>query len=91
MRCVGPTGLYLSQRGAPRAPAHILLYSEAPTHLRVGAKETRHDPMWAVAAVLVIAWVFRFTVLHVSSALIHLLLVVAVIAVIARLFTRRSV
>jgi hypothetical protein len=47
--------------------------------------------LWAVAAVLVIAWIFGFTVLHVSSALIHLLLVVAVIAVIARLFTGRSV
>ena len=47
--------------------------------------------LWAVAAVLVVAWVLGFTVLHVSSALIHLLLVVAVIAVIARFFTRRSV
>lgn len=47
--------------------------------------------LWAVAAVLVIAWVFGFTVLHVSSALLHLLLVVAVIAVIVRLFSGRAV
>ena len=47
--------------------------------------------LWAIAAVLVVAWVFGFTVLHVSSALLHLLLVVAVVAVVARLFTGRRV
>jgi Family of unknown function (DUF5670) len=32
--------------------------------------------------VLLIAWLFGFVVFHVSSALIHLLLIVAVIAII---------
>jgi hypothetical protein len=47
--------------------------------------------LWAVAAVLLIAWVFGFTVLHVSSGLLHLLLVVAVIAVIVRLVSGRRI
>lgn len=47
--------------------------------------------LYAVAAILVVAWVFGFTVLHVTSGLIHLLLVVAVVVVIARLFTGRAV
>jgi hypothetical protein len=49
------------------------------------------DLLWALAAILVVAWIFGFTVFHVSSALIHLLLVVAIIAVIARLVRGRSV
>jgi hypothetical protein len=49
------------------------------------------DLLWTLAAILVVAWIFGFTVFHVSSALIHLLLVVAVVVVIARLFTGRSV
>jgi hypothetical protein len=49
------------------------------------------DLLWALAVVLVIAWVFGFTVFHVAGGLIHLLLVVAVVAVIARLITGRSV
>ena len=47
--------------------------------------------LYIVAAVLVIAWVFGFTVFHVTSGLLHLLLVIAVVAVIARLVTGRSV
>ena len=36
-----------------------------------------------LAAILAIAWVFGFTVFHVASAAIHLLIIVAVISVIA--------
>jgi hypothetical protein len=50
------------------------------------------DLLWAIAGILVVAWIFGFTVFHVSSALIHLLLVVAVVVVIARLVSgRRSI
>lgn len=49
------------------------------------------DLLWAVAVILVIAWVFGFTVFHVAGGLIHLLLVLAVVAVIARLVTGRSI
>lgn len=39
--------------------------------------------MWiGFAVLLILAWVFGFIVLHVSSFLIHLLLVVAVVALI---------
>jgi hypothetical protein len=56
-----------------------------------GTKELVMNLLWAVAVILVIAWVFGFTVLHVSSALIHLLLVLAVVVVIARLVTGRRI
>lgn len=36
-----------------------------------------------IAAILAIAWVFGFTVFHVASAAIHLLIIFAVVAVIA--------
>jgi Family of unknown function (DUF5670) len=49
------------------------------------------DLLYIVAIVLVVAWVFGFTVFHVTSGLLHLLLVIAVITVIARLVTGRSV
>jgi len=45
--------------------------------------------LWAIAALLIAGWVFGFVVLKVSSALLHLLLVVAVVTVLARLFARR--
>jgi hypothetical protein len=47
--------------------------------------------LYAVAVVLVVAWLFGFTVFHVTSGLLHLLLVAAVVIVIARLFTGRTV
>ena len=37
--------------------------------------------LWTIAAVLVVLWIVGFLVLHISSALIHLLLAVAIIAV----------
>lgn len=49
------------------------------------------DLLWALVVVLVVAWLFGFTVFHVTSGLLHLLLVFAVIAVVVRLVTGRSV
>jgi hypothetical protein len=43
-----------------------------------------------IAAILAIAWVFGFTVFHVASVAIHLLIVLAVISVIAH-FVRGDV
>jgi hypothetical protein len=37
----------------------------------------------AVAAILAIAWLLGFTAFHVTSAVIHLLIIAAVIAVVA--------
>ncbi|GCE17521.1 lmo0937 family membrane protein [Dictyobacter kobayashii] len=41
--------------------------------------------LWAVVVVLVILWLLGFVVLHVSSALIHILLVIAVVVIIYNL------
>jgi hypothetical protein len=42
--------------------------------------------LWAVVVVLVVLWLLGFIVLHVSSALIHLLLILAVIVLLYNLF-----
>jgi uncharacterized membrane protein YfcA len=49
------------------------------------------DLLWILALILVVGWVFGFTVFHVTSGLLHLLLVVAVIAVVVRLISGRRV
>ena len=43
--------------------------------------------LWAVVVVLVVLWLLGFVVLHVSSGLIHLLLIVALIVLLYNLFT----
>lgn len=51
--------------------------------------------LWAVIAVLVILWLVGFVVVHVSSGLIHLLLLAAVVILIYNLIagarSRRTV
>jgi hypothetical protein len=44
---------------------------------------------WALIAILVVVWIISFVVLKVSSALIHLLLLVAAAVLIYRLVTGR--
>jgi hypothetical protein len=47
--------------------------------------------IWLILALfLLFAWIGRFAVYHISGALIHLLLVFAVISVIIHLFSARS-
>jgi hypothetical protein len=46
--------------------------------------------LWTIAIVLFILWVLGFGVFHVAGGLIHLLLVIAVIVIAARLLTGRS-
>ena len=41
--------------------------------------------MWAIAVVLIVLWLLGFVVIHVTSALIHLLLLVAIIAIVYNL------
>jgi hypothetical protein len=43
----------------------------------------------ALAVLLAIAWVLGFTVLHVSSAAIHVLILLAVVFAVAHLFRGR--
>ncbi len=45
--------------------------------------------LWTIALILLILWLLGFVVFHVSSALIHLLLVIAVIVGLYQLFTGR--
>ena len=50
--------------------------------------------LWAVVVVLVVIWLLGFIVLHVTSAFIHILLIVAVIVILYNLFVamrRRAV
>jgi len=42
--------------------------------------------LWAIVAILVILWLIGFVVVHVSSGLIHLLLLIAVIVLLYNLF-----
>jgi hypothetical protein len=44
-----------------------------------------------LAIILALAWILGFTVLHVSSFAIHLLIVLAVVSVVAHLFRGRRV
>ena len=43
----------------------------------------------ALAVILALAWVLGFTVMHVSSFAIHLLIVLAIVSVVAHLFRGR--
>jgi Family of unknown function (DUF5670) len=47
--------------------------------------------LYAIAAILVAVWLASFVVYKISSGLIHLLLLLAVVIVVARLFTGRKV
>ncbi|HUZ03478.1 MAG TPA: lmo0937 family membrane protein [Thermomicrobiaceae bacterium] len=46
--------------------------------------------LWAVIVLLVILWVLGFGVFHVAGALIHLLLVIALVVLVIQLLTGRS-
>jgi hypothetical protein len=41
--------------------------------------------LWALAVVLFVMWMFGFAFFHVTGSFIHLLLVLAVVAVVVRL------
>jgi len=45
--------------------------------------------LWIIVAVLVVLWLLGFIVFHVSSWLIHLLLVVALVVIVINLLTGR--
>lgn len=46
--------------------------------------------LWTIAVILFILWLLGFLVFHIAGGLIHLLLVIAVIVVLVRLFTGRT-
>ena len=47
--------------------------------------------LWAIAVILFVLWALGFVAFHVGGALIHLLLVVAVVVIVAQLVTGRRV
>ena len=53
-------------------------------------KDWVYTMLWTAAVILLILWLLGFS-LHVAGGLIHILLVIAVIVVIIRLVTGRTV
>ena len=47
--------------------------------------------IWTIAAILVVLWLLGFFAFHIAGGLIHILLVIAVIAVIFQLVRGRGV
>jgi len=47
--------------------------------------------LWTIIVVLFILWILGFTVFHVAGGLIHILLVLALIGIVYRLFTGRKI
>jgi len=47
--------------------------------------------LWTIAVILLVLWVLGFFAFHIAGGLIHLLLVIAVIVVLVKLFTGRGV
>lgn len=47
--------------------------------------------LWTIFVVLLVLWALGFLVFHVSSGLIHLLLVIAAVVVVVRLIQGRRV
>lgn len=47
--------------------------------------------LWTIAVILFLIWIASFLIFHISSGLIHLLLIAAVVVVLYRLFTGRRV
>jgi hypothetical protein len=47
------------------------------------------DLLWIIAVVFFVLWMLGFTAFHVTSGFIHILLVLAVVAVVFRLVTGR--
>ncbi|MGB6482346.1 MAG: lmo0937 family membrane protein [Candidatus Acidiferrales bacterium] len=47
----------------------------------------RFGPFLAIALILIVVWICAFVLFHVASALIHLLLLFAIIAFVIHLFS----
>jgi Family of unknown function (DUF5670) len=54
-----------------------------------GKEDVAMNLLWAVAVVFVVLWMVGFLALHVTTGLIHVLLVLAVVAVAFRLVSGR--
>jgi hypothetical protein len=86
---VVPRGSHAAGGAAAMAPGTLLAGAkDCPT----SAHFNREVPMFILLAILLaIAWLGGFTVMHVSSTLIHLLLILAVVSLIAHVARGRRV
>jgi uncharacterized membrane protein YccF (DUF307 family) len=78
-----------------RAPASLFFSKgiRQPYQVRVvdeQIKDRVNSMLWTIAVILFILWLLGFS-FHVAGALIHIVLVIAVILVIIRLVTGRAV
>ncbi|WP_242098430.1 lmo0937 family membrane protein [Sphingomonas sp. CROZ-RG-20F-R02-07] len=46
--------------------------------------------LWLLAVILVVLWVLGFAIFHIAGGLIHILIVIAVIVVVYKLFFGRG-
>jgi uncharacterized protein DUF5670 len=58
-------------------------------HQRSRKEDKRMSLLWVVAVVFFVLWLLGFAAFHVTNGLIHILLLLAVIAVVFRLVTGR--
>jgi hypothetical protein len=56
-----------------------------------GRRDGTMNLLWALAVVFVVLWALGFAAFHVTTGLIHVLLVLALVAVVFRLFMGRRV
>jgi multidrug efflux pump subunit AcrB len=54
------------------------------------AEESRSEMLLAVAVILAILWVILFFAVHITSFAIHIVIILAIISLIAHLFTGRK-
>jgi len=76
------------QRGAPDNSSHGT--ARAGKSSGQPAQESRHEMLLAVAIILAILWCVLFFAIHITSFAIHIVIILAIIALIAHLFTGRK-
>jgi Family of unknown function (DUF5670) len=81
--------LYVRATIAPLDASHCLELKSCLAHENL-ERERRPQMFLILAVVLVVLWLGGFTLMHVSSLLIHLLLIFAVISVILHFVTGGS-
>jgi hypothetical protein len=82
-----------SAKGAPRrwyaSCFTVSIGTGARGVLEIGPREEDETMLWTLAVVFLVLWGLGFVAFHVTSGFIHLLLVIAVIAVIFQLVSGR--
>jgi hypothetical protein len=85
---VSPISGWLRQGRGRRAKSTFDIRHPLCSNGTKGLKENLMSILMAIALVLVILWVLGFIVFHVAGALIHLLIIIALIVFVIGLFNR---